>query len=62
VGMRVDDPDEVDVAITKANEIDDRPVVVDFRVAASEKVYPMVPSGATNSELLVPGFQEGQAR
>ena len=62
VGIRVDDPDEVDVAITKANEIDDRPVVVDFRVAASEKVYPMVPSGATNSELLVPGFQEGQAR
>ena len=62
VGMRVDDPDEVDVAITKANEIDDRPVVVDFRVAASEKVYPMVPSGATNSELVVPGFQEGQAR
>ncbi len=62
VGMRVDDPDEVDVAIAKANEIDDRPVVVDFRVAASEKVYPMVPSGATNSELVVPGFQEGQAR
>ncbi|MEC8948175.1 MAG: biosynthetic-type acetolactate synthase large subunit [Actinomycetota bacterium] len=62
VGMRVDDPEEVDVAITKANEIDDRPVVVDFRVAASEKVYPMVPSGATNSELVVPGFQEGQPR
>ncbi len=62
VGMRVDDPDEVDVAITKANEIDDRPVVIDFRVAASEKVYPMVPSGAVNSELVVPRFQEGQPR
>ncbi len=62
VGMRVDDPDEVDVAIAKANEIDDRPVVIDFRVAASEKVFPMVPSGATNSELLVPGFQQGQPR
>ena len=62
VGMRVDDPEEVDVAITKANEIDDRPVVVDFRVAASEKVYPMVPAGASNSELVVPGFQEGQPR
>ncbi|MCH2423241.1 MAG: biosynthetic-type acetolactate synthase large subunit [Acidimicrobiales bacterium] len=62
VGMRVDDPDEVDVAITKANEIDDRPVVIDFRVAAAEKVYPMVPAGASNSELVVPGFQEGQPR
>ena len=36
VGIRVDDPDEVDVAIAKANEVDDRPVVIDFRVAASE--------------------------
>jgi acetolactate synthase-1/2/3 large subunit len=62
VGMRVDDPDEVDVAIAKANEIDDRPVVIDFRVAAYENVFPMVPSGATNSELLVPDFQQGQPR
>ena len=62
VGMRADDPDEVDVAIAKANEIDDRPVVIDFRVAAAEKVYPMVPAGASNSELVVPGFQEGQPR
>jgi len=62
VGIRVDDPDEVDVAIAKANEVDDRPVVIDFRVAASEKVFPMVPSGAANSELMVPGFQEGQPR
>ena len=49
-------------AIAKANEIDDRPVVIDFRVSASEKVYPMVPSGATNSELLVPPFQQDQPR
>ncbi len=52
--MRVDDPDEIDDAITKANEIDDRPVVIDFRVMAEEKVYPMVPAGATNSDLVVP--------
>ena len=30
-------------AIEKANEIDDRPVVIDFRTDAREKVYPMVP-------------------
>jgi len=55
--MRVDDPDEIDDAITRANEIDDRPVVIDFRIMAEEKVYPMVPSGATNSDLVVPPSQ-----
>ncbi|MBC8364361.1 MAG: biosynthetic-type acetolactate synthase large subunit [Actinobacteria bacterium] len=60
--MRVDDPDEIDAAITKANEIDDRPVVIDFRVMAEEKVYPMVPSGATNSDLVVPPLQADQPR
>jgi len=50
------------VAIAKANEVDDRPVVIDFRVAAAEKVYPMVPSGATNSDLVVPPSQQHQPR
>jgi hypothetical protein len=49
--------DEIDDAITRANEIDDRPVVIDFRIMAEEKVYPMVPSGATNSDLVVPPSQ-----
>ena len=62
VGMRVDSPEDVDAAIAKANEIDDRPVVIDFRVSASEKVYPMVPSGATNSELVVPPSQQDLPR
>ena len=31
VGMRVESPEEVESAIQKANEIDDRPVVIDFR-------------------------------
>ena len=60
--MRVDDPDEVEGAIAKANEVDDCPVVIDFRVAAEEKVYPMVPSGASNSDLVVPPFQQDQPR
>ena len=60
--MRGDDPDEVEGAIAKANEVDDRPVVIDFRVAAEEKVYPMVPSGASNSDLVVPPFQQDQPR
>jgi len=60
--IRVDEPDEIDAAITKANEINDRPVVIDFRVMAEEKVFPMVPSGASNSDLVVPPSQADQPR
>ena len=62
VGIRVDSPEEVPAAIAKANEIDDRSVVIDFRVAADEKVFPMVPSGAANSDIVVPPSQEDQER
>ena len=62
VGMRVDSPEEVPAAIAKANEIDDRSVVIDFRVAEDEKVFPMVPSGAANSDIVVPPSQEDQER
>ncbi|MAG03070.1 MAG: acetolactate synthase, large subunit, biosynthetic type [Acidimicrobiaceae bacterium] len=62
VAMRVDSPEEVDAAIAKANEVDDRPVVIDFRVTATENVYPMVPAGASNSELVVPPSQQDQRR
>jgi len=57
VGIRVDSPEEVQPAIDKANGIDDRSVVIDFRVAASEKVFPMVPAGAGNDDLLLPPEQ-----
>jgi acetolactate synthase-1/2/3 large subunit len=60
VGMRVETPEEVQSAIDKANEIDDRPVVIDFRTDSSEKVYPMVPAGLSNSDIVVdPSQGEG---
>jgi acetolactate synthase-1/2/3 large subunit len=60
VGMRVESPEEVDAAIQKANEIDDRPVVIDFRTDSREKVYPMVPAGQANSAIIVdPSQGEG---
>ena len=58
VGIRVDSPEEVQPAIDKANEIDDRPVVIDFRVDASEKVFPMVPAGFGNDDVLLPPSQQ----
>ena len=61
VAFRVEHPDEVVPTIEKANAIDDRPVVIEFRTEWSEKVFPMVPAGKTNSEVKVPPFQEDPA-
>jgi acetolactate synthase-1/2/3 large subunit len=57
VGIRVESPEEVEPAIEKANSINDRPVVIDFRVDAREKVFPMVPAGFSNDDLLLPPSQ-----
>jgi acetolactate synthase-1/2/3 large subunit len=57
VGIRVESPEEVQPAIDKANAIDDRPVVVDFRVDAGEKVFPMVPAGHSNDDIVLPPSQ-----
>jgi len=62
VGIRVDSPEEVPEAIAKANEIEDRSVVIDFRTAPEERVYPMVPAGKDNSSIVVPPSQESQER
>ena len=60
VGMRVDNADDVVATIEKANEIDDRPVVIDFRTDWREKVYPMVPAGSSNDDIILgPEFGEG---
>jgi acetolactate synthase-1/2/3 large subunit len=53
VGLRVEHPEEVVPAIEKANEIDDRPVVVEFRVDYKEKVYPMVAAGTSNDDVIL---------
>ena len=60
VGFRVDTMADVVPTIEKANAIDDRPVVIDFRVDFREKVYPMVPAGASNDDVILgPEFGEG---
>ncbi len=60
VGLRAESPEEVAPIIEKANSIDDRPVVIDFRTDAREKVYPMVAAGTTNDKIIVdPSQGEG---
>jgi acetolactate synthase I/II/III large subunit len=53
VGLRVDSPDEVDAVIEKAFSVTDRSVVIDFRVDPAEMVFPMVPSGASNDDIIL---------
>jgi len=53
IGLRVENTEEVAPAIEKANEIDDRPVVIDFRTDSMEQVFPMVPAGASNDDIVV---------
>jgi acetolactate synthase-1/2/3 large subunit len=63
VAFRVESPEEVQPTIDKANAIDDRPVVIDFRTDAREKVFPMVPAGASNDDVVVhPSQQPGGER
>ncbi len=60
VGLRAETPEDIQPVIDKANDIDDRPVVIDFRTDSREKVYPMVPAGQANDAIVVPPFQEGR--
>jgi acetolactate synthase-1/2/3 large subunit len=53
VGIRVESPEEVDAAIEKAYAVEDRSVVIDFRVDPREGVFPMVPAGASNDDIIL---------
>ncbi|MBE1875296.1 acetolactate synthase large subunit [Myceligenerans pegani] len=50
-GIRVESPSEVDDAIKRAQQIDDRPVVVDFTVSRDAMVWPMVAAGVSNDDI-----------
>ncbi len=60
VAFRVEHADDVGPVVEKANSIDDQPVVIDFRTDSREKVFPMVPAGQSNSDVIVhPGLRPG---
>jgi len=63
VGLSCETPEDVDATIDKAMEINDVPVVVDFRVNRDAMVWPMVAAGTSNDEIryardLAPDFHE----
>jgi len=52
VGLRAEHPEEVDNVIEKALSVEDRSVVIDFRVDPREMCFPMVPAGASNDDII----------
>lgn len=51
-GVRAARADEVDDAIARMLEVDDRPAVAEFAVDRDEMVFPMVPAGGSNDVVL----------
>ena len=51
VSFRVTSADEVEAAIQRAREINDRPVVVEFVVGEDAQVWPMIAAGTSNSDI-----------
>jgi len=65
VGLRCESPADLDETIEKAMAINDAPVVVDFVVHRDAMVWPMVPAGLSNDEILAaqnlrPDFGDGE--
>ena len=52
-GLRCDQAGEVDAVLEKALSITDVPTVVDFRTHDAEGVFPMVPAGHANDDIVL---------
>jgi acetolactate synthase I/II/III large subunit len=51
-GFRVSAVEDLEATLTKAAAITDQPVLIEFRVDPDEMVFPMVPAGASNDDLI----------
>jgi acetolactate synthase I/II/III large subunit len=52
VGLRCERAEDVDATLDKAFAVTDTPVLIDFRVQQDEKVFPMVPAGGSNDDII----------
>jgi acetolactate synthase-1/2/3 large subunit len=63
VGLRCDRAGDVDAVLDKALAVSDVPTVVDFRVHDREGVFPMVPAGKPNDDIVLgPEFSADEQR
>jgi acetolactate synthase-1/2/3 large subunit len=61
LGLRCDQAGDVDATLEKALAASDVPVVVDFRTHDAEGVFPMVPAGSSNDDIVLgPEFTEAE--
>jgi acetolactate synthase-1/2/3 large subunit len=60
VGLRTDDPAEVDALIDEAWSINDRPVLMEFQVPQDDMVFPMVPAGAASDDMITEMFDKDE--
>jgi acetolactate synthase-1/2/3 large subunit len=51
-GLRVEEPGQVRPALEQAMAVGDRPVLIDFRTAPEENVFPMVPAGGAINQMI----------
>ena len=59
IGLRAESPEDVDAVLDKALSVTDRSVVIDFRCDQGEMVFPMVPAGGSNDDIILgPEFAE----
>ena len=66
VGLRCESATDLESTLEAAMRINDQPVVVDFVVGKDAMVWPMVPAGTSNDEILAargvrPDFGEDDA-
>ena len=53
IGLSCEREEDVDATIEKAMEINDQPVVIDFRVHRDAMVWPMVAAGTSNDDIMI---------
>jgi acetolactate synthase-1/2/3 large subunit len=52
VSLRAEKPSEVEAVLRESLKVKNVPVIMDFRVDREENVFPMVPAGASNNEMI----------
>jgi acetolactate synthase-1/2/3 large subunit len=57
VGIRVTKEEEIAPALKRAAEVKDRPVILDFIIDEEANVWPMVPAGGANNDMMLGGKQ-----
>jgi acetolactate synthase-1/2/3 large subunit len=53
VGMQIDKPGDVEAALVEAMKLKDRLVFMDFITDQTENVYPMIPAGGGQNEMIL---------